>query len=808
MSTQAGAQPQRDTDRITTLPNADGLQNQDLVDIPLIDQAIALLSVDVTSHSDDSVTPTSSSLESSAAENAANHPGSGVNEPNSQLAGGAAAEHADIIVQPLSAGIHFQGLPLGWERRWTADKGRRYYVDHNTRTTTWEAPAGAKSFLPSEDPVVERRGSEVEERYAKDQQKSEDRVRESTSQYKDRLLRQAAISQVTWNPPNPSKLPRFFLGARWETSATHDGTDLGRLLDTLDDDAEQKIERVCIVENITEPWLLSVGAHLDLPPMFLLWHTCPSIRSGMYEIEDIANQYLNLVDDIVDRLFRLSRHLSAVIEKQRTLSMLTTENGPISEGEQPILSLLDNLSRRSRLARSRLSQWVYAGAPHKDERELSAEINTMNEVYVDLQTRNTASPTLRFEIMIRAIESTDASIQKFIASQSESWYSIPVVPVSVNGYQTLAARGGNHVTGLDECGSLSYIRAHKSLVLILLDHKPKDVKLITETLESNGPYWRDKLQMQLPAMDGYNRRTIDLPTLFTSADGGVFESLAAFTRNDWHLEILCNEEELLPMYDLHEQSGAQKGAIEPSRYAALRPQAFMFLLSSFLWGANMTFLEIKGRRISFFDIRNLGATDATKINSELNDCREDLDYLIETVSDTDSQTPADLAAYYDEFPRIRWRHKETYLSPIDHHKKILERARTLEKLLIDSFQMLMSSVSVQQATLGNEQAAISAKLASASVEQARAATRITALAFVYIPLTFVTGIFGMNIRIGTEEPKGFIWYAPLVTLGVAILFTAALWYAADWVETRLDKRRQKRKQDVEGGQRMSKAKAE
>ena len=120
----------------------------------------------------------------------------------------------------------------------------------------------------------------------------------------------------------------------------------------------------------------------------------------------------------------------------------------------------------------------------------------------------------------------------------------------------------------------------------------------------------------------------------------------------------------------------------------------------------------------------------------------------------------------------------------------------------------MGFISIQQATLGNEHAILSAELASASAEQARAATRITALAFVYIPLAFVTGIFGMNIRIGTEELKGFIWYAPLFTLGVAILFTAALWYAADWIETRFSRRRQKREQDIEGGQCISKAKVE
>ena len=463
MSTQAGAQSQPDTDQSTALPDANELENQDSEDIPPIDRAIALLSVDATSHRDDSVASKSSDLEPSPTENASDLPVDDGDDSQSRLAGDIAGGRAEIIVQPLSAGIERQGLPVGWERRWTADKGRRYYLDHNTRTTTWEPPAGAKSFLPSEDPVLERKGSEVEEHYAKDQHKSEDRVRESTSQYKERLLRQAADSQVTWDPPNPSRPPRFFMGAKWEISATYDGIDLERLLDTLDGDSKDNIERVCIFENMTESWLLGVGAHLDLPPMFLLWHTCPSMRSGMRAIEDVANQYLNLVDDIVERLFRLTRHLYTVTEKQHNSSMLATEYGPTPEGEQRILSLLDSLSRRSRLARSKISHWVYAGAPHKDERELSAEIRAMNEVYDDLQTRSATSPTRRFELMVRAIGSMDASLHRFTATQSESWYSMPFIPVSVNLNQNLAARGAPFEFNLDECGSLSYIRAHKSL---------------------------------------------------------------------------------------------------------------------------------------------------------------------------------------------------------------------------------------------------------------------------------------------------------------------------------------------------------
>lgn len=31
------------------------------------------------------------------------------------------------------------GLPPGWEEK-QDEKGRSYYIDHNTRTTTWERP--------------------------------------------------------------------------------------------------------------------------------------------------------------------------------------------------------------------------------------------------------------------------------------------------------------------------------------------------------------------------------------------------------------------------------------------------------------------------------------------------------------------------------------------------------------------------------------------------------------------------------------------------------------------------------------------
>jgi hypothetical protein len=295
------------------------------------------------------------------------------------------------------------------------------------------------------------------------------------------------------------------------------------------------------------------------------------------------------------------------------------------------------------------------------------------------------------------------------------------------------------------------------------------------------------------------------------ASVGLYEPLCRFIEHEYRRRegILFAEEE-----EEEEESAPQSNEQnvyckdetshpelkDTSRYVALVPHAFLYLLSSYLWEVNLRNLEQKTRQISFQDPRELASRDTASINNDLTLFRKNLDFLTREVADAIARAPMSLETYYNTFPQIRWANPASHTSPLDQLANILVRAKGLEKLLIDSFQMLQATVSVQQATLSNQ-------VASASAEQSRAATRITALAFVYIPLTFVTGIFGMNIRTGAEAPNGFIWYAPLVTLGVAILFTVALWYVADWVESRLAAQRGKRKSDVEGGH-SAKAKVE
>lgn len=57
---------------------------------------------------------------------------------------------ASTIQTPLteSSNVPEDCLPAGWERR-EDDLGRTYYVDHNTRTTTWTRPSDQQQEVAS-----------------------------------------------------------------------------------------------------------------------------------------------------------------------------------------------------------------------------------------------------------------------------------------------------------------------------------------------------------------------------------------------------------------------------------------------------------------------------------------------------------------------------------------------------------------------------------------------------------------------------------------------------------------------------------
>ena len=111
------------------------------------------------------------------------------------------------------------------------------------------------------------------------------------------------------------------------------------------------------------------------------------------------------------------------------------------------------------------------------------------------------------------------------------------------------------------------------------------------------------------------------------------------------------------------------------------------------------------QRISFQEIRN----PDPKINDMLHDLREDLvSYLISGLSETTDNVPETIITFWIEY-------RENYgvmqdamrRTPVSSHHNTLVSAAKLEKLLMETFQLLMSSISVQDARMSIEQSQLS-----------------------------------------------------------------------------------------------------
>lgn len=94
------------------------------------------------------------------------------------------------------------------------------------------------------------------------------------------------------------------------------------------------------------------------------------------------------------------------------------------------------------------------------------------------------------------------------------------------------------------------------------------------------------------------------------------------------------------------------------------------------------------------------------------------------------------------------------------------KAQALKKFLMDTYQLLMSSISV----LDSE----------TEIQQVYRGQKLTQLAFVYVPLSFVTSIFGMNVR-GFNGLLLSIWVC-IPVLAIAIACTAEIFKLYDMRE--------------------------
>jgi CorA-like Mg2+ transporter protein len=196
---------------------------------------------------------------------------------------------------------------------------------------------------------------------------------------------------------------------------------------------------------------------------------------------------------------------------------------------------------------------------------------------------------------------------------------------------------------------------------------------------------------------------------------------------------------------------------------SIGPSAFLYLLSASVWETNFRFLDKRIKCISFEKIRQ----PSVETNSELHDCREDLFELRDVVFKTMVHIPDQVKSWHREvFKELR---RGEYYLPENTLNRILKDADQLSQFLMDSFQLLMSTISVLDA--------------QTSLDQAARGTRLTQLAFIYVPLSFVTGIWGMNLKEINGSPLS-VWVAVVSLIFIGLGTAGLFWGLKLWEERR------------------------
>ncbi|KAL9620111.1 MAG: hypothetical protein Q9160_005317 [Pyrenula sp. 1 TL-2023] len=243
-----------------------------------------------------------------------------------------------------------------------------------------------------------------------------------------------------------------------------------------------------------------------------------------------------------------------------------------------------------------------------------------------------------------------------------------------------------------------------------------------------------------------SRGGLPLPQLFSQQSYSLFESFRSLFQHTWHIAFMFNG---IP--------------------GVLPAHALLYMFSSSIWETNLRFLDSDIKRISFRDLRD--PKDST--NDDLHDRREDLEDLKALISETVTWVPPTLPRYYEKLSERRVDGAySTFGSPIENLRRVRQDADRLQSFLNDTFQLLMSSIAVRDSR--------------SSMEQARRSAWLTQLASLYLPLSVLTGIFGMNLKEINGSSVPFWW--SIVVLGILALCTVLTYFGlrgfGSWKEKR------------------------
>ena len=185
---------------------------------------------------------------------------------------------------------------------------------------------------------------------------------------------------------------------------------------------------------------------------------------------------------------------------------------------------------------------------------------------------------------------------------------------------------------------------------------------------------------------------------------------------------------------------------------AIEPVVFAQFWAAWLWHANICYIANRLKVIAFEDLRD----PKPSTTNDLHDLREMLNSLRGNVGQTNAYLLEEgkWERYYDASNSL------DIVWPATTFASTSRAMINIERSLMDTFQLLMSTLSI--------------RASESSIQDAKRGILLTQLATIYIPLSFVTGIWGMNVREINGSPRPMWMFG--VTLVAALFATAALLY--------------------------------
>ncbi|KAL2816883.1 hypothetical protein BJX63DRAFT_128267 [Aspergillus granulosus] len=256
---------------------------------------------------------------------------------------------------------------------------------------------------------------------------------------------------------------------------------------------------------------------------------------------------------------------------------------------------------------------------------------------------------------------------------------------------------------------------------------------------------------------------IDPPIVSSKASdlqGVIRFPLASLWQNSLRsapLDIRCED----GLYDAMTKflRGEGAGYYERCTVTPFTPASFLFLYTALTWQEMCNRLQITIKRISFAEIR---AHPSMELSERLHEMRENIFYMKQSLTQAlqalrrhGEYDGGHVPLTQEEIENKNLR-EETTVQFRDMYRSfqvLLEDAIQLENVVLHSFDVLMSSIVVQEtqmshknSELGIQHSKLGIEQSKMGLEQATSVKILTQLAFLYIPLTFVSGVFGMNLQ--------------------------------------------------------------